>query len=473
MDSIKKNFIYNSIYQIMIMFIPLITTPYISRVLGASGIGTYSYAYSIANYYVLFIMLGLNNYGNRSIAKVRDEKIELEKTFWSIYSMQFVLGIFLNIIYLLYCFIFSANSHVSLAVSFYVISACFDVNWFFFGLEKFKLTVIRNTIIKILTTICIFLFVKESTDIIIYCLIMTIGLLASQLALWPYILRNINFYKPTIKEIIVHIKPNLFLFLTVIAVSLFKIMDKVMLGIMTTTTEVGYYESAERIIAIPTALITSLGTVMLPRMTNMINNNNKQDKKLIYWSMLFAMFISTSMCFGIMGVSKEFVPLFYGNGFEKCIDLFIILLPTCIFMAFANVIRTQYLLPHQMDKDYVISAFLGAGVNLTVNWIFIPLYGCMGAAIGTFFAEAIVCLYQAYAVRKYLPIKKYFYKSLYFIFAGLFMFLIIFNIDVGNMTIFVELFVKILIGIVLYFIVLILQILFRKYIIKKPIFKEM
>ena len=463
MDSIKKNFIYNSIYQIMIMFIPLITTPYISRVLGASGIGTYSYAYSIANYYVLFIMLGLNNYGNRSIAKVRDEKIELEKTFWSIYSMQFVLGIFFNIIYLLYCFIFSANSHVSLAVSFYVISACFDVNWFFFGLEKFKLTVIRNTIIKILTTICIFLFVKESTDIIIYCLIMTIGLLASQLALWPYILRNINFYKPTIKEIIVHIKPNLFLFLTVIAVSLFKIMDKVMLGIMTTTTEVGYYESAERIIAIPTALITSLGTVMLPRMTNMINNN-KQDKKLIYWSMLFAMFISTSMCFGIMGVSKEFVPLFYGNGFEKCIDLFIILLPTCIFMAFANVIRTQYLLPHQMDKDYVISAFLGAGVNLTVNWIFIPLYGCMGAAIGTFFAEAIVCLYQAYAVRKYLPIKKYFYKSLYFIFAGLFMFLIIFNIDVGNMTIFVELFIKILIGIVLYFIVLILQILFRKYI---------
>lgn len=470
MSSIKKNFMYNSIYQIMIMFIPLITTPYISRVLGASGVGTYSYAYSIANYYVLFIMLGLNNYGNRSIAKVRDNKIELEKTFWSIYSMQFVLGVIFNIIYLLYCFTFSSNFNVSLAVSFYVISACFDVNWFFFGLEKFKLTVIRNTIIKILTTICIFIFVKESTDILIYCLIMTIGLLISQLALWPYILRNINFYKPTIKEITVHIKPNLFLFLTVIAVSLFKIMDKVMLGIMTTTTEVGYYESAEKIIAIPTALITSLGTVMLPRMTNMISNNSTQDKKLIYWSMLFAMFISSSMCFGIMGVSKEFVPLFYGDGFEKCIDLFIILLPTCIFMAYANVIRTQYLLPHQMDKDYVISSFLGAGVNLTVNWILIPIHGCIGAAIGTFFAEAIVCLYQAYAVRKYLPIKKYFYKSLYFILAGIIMFLIIFNIDVGNISIFIKLFIKILIGVVLYFVVLGIQILFRKYILKKSIF---
>lgn len=470
MSSIKKNFMYNSIYQIMIMFIPLVTTPYISRVLGASGVGTYSYAYSIANYYVLFIMLGLNNYGNRSIAKVRDNKIELEKTFWSIYSMQFVLGVIFNIIYLLYCFTFSSNFNVSLAVSFYVISACFDVNWFFFGLEKFKLTVIRNTIIKILTTVCIFIFVKESTDILIYCLIMTIGLLISQLALWPYILRNINFYKPTIKEITVHIKPNLFLFLTVIAVSLFKIMDKVMLGIMTTTTEVGYYESAERIIAIPTALITSLGTVMLPRMTNMISNNNSQDKKLIYWSMLFAMFISTSMCFGIMGVSKEFVPLFYGDGFEKCIDLFIILLPTCIFMAYANVIRTQYLLPHQMDKDYVISAFLGAGVNLTINWILIPFYGCIGAAIGTFFAEAIVCLYQAYAVRKYLPIRRYFYKSLYFIFTGLIMYLIIFNINIENLSIFINLLIKILIGIILYFTILGMQILFRKYILKKSVF---
>lgn len=470
MSSIKKNFMYNSIYQIMIMFIPLITTPYISRVLGASGVGTYSYAYSIANYYVLFIMLGLNNYGNRSIAKARDNKIELEKTFWSIYIMQFILGVVFNIIYLLYCFTFSSNFYVSLAVSFYVISACFDVNWFFFGLEKFKLTVIRNTIIKILTTVCIFIFVRKSTDILIYCSIMTIGLLVSQLALWPYILKNINFYKPTVKEITVHIKPNLFLFLTVIAVSLFKIMDKVMLGIMTTTTEVGYYESAERIIAIPTALITSLGTVMLPRMTNMISNNNSQDKKLIYWSMLFAMFISTSMCFGIMGVSKEFVPLFYGNGFEKCIDLFIILLPTCIFMAFANVIRTQYLLPHQMDKDYVISAFLGAGVNLTINWILIPFYGCIGAAIGTFFAEAIVCLYQAYAVRNYLPIRKYFHKSLYFIFAGLIMYLIIFNINVGNLSIFINLLIKILVGIVLYFVVLGIQILFRKYILKKSIF---
>ncbi|MFQ6792053.1 MAG: flippase [Thomasclavelia sp.] len=470
MSSIKKNFLYNSLYQIMVMFIPLITTPYISRTLGASGVGTYSYAYSVANYYVLFIMLGLNNYGNRTIAKIRDDKNELRKTFWSIYSMQLMLGIIINIIYFIYCFNISADMKVSLAVGLYVISGCFDINWLFFGLEKFKLTVVRNTAIKILTTASIFIFVKDQNDVLIYCLIMTLGMLISQFALWPFILKNIKFYKPDIKEITVHIKPNLFLFLTVIAVSLFKVMDKVMLGMMSGSSQVGYYESAEKIIQVPTALITSLGTVMLPRMTNMVNKNENQNKRMIYLSIQFAMFISTSLCFGIMGVSKEFVPLFYGNGFEVCIYLYIILLPSCVFLAFANVIRTQYLLPHQMDKPYVISAFLGAGVNIIINMLLIPYYGCIGAAIGTFFAEMSVFIFQCFSVKKYLPIKKYLLKSMYFIFSGIAMFLCLYNLNFTGMTYLTVLIIKIIIGILVYFLLLGIQMMFQKFILKKSIF---
>ena len=149
MSSIKKNFLYNSLYQILVMFIPLITMPYISRVLGAQGVGTYSYAYSIANYFVLFIMLGLNNYGNRTIARVRDNEEKLSKTFWSIYALQLFLGIIINIIYVGYSFFISSNIYISLSMFFYVLSATFDINWLFFGLEKFKLTIIRNTTIKI------------------------------------------------------------------------------------------------------------------------------------------------------------------------------------------------------------------------------------------------------------------------------------------------------------------------------------
>ena len=469
MNSIKKNFIYNSLYQILIMFIPLITTPYISRVLGANGIGTYSYAYSIASYFVLFIMLGINNYGNRTIARIRDDNDELSKSFWSIYAMQFFLGIIVNIFYVLYVFKISNDIYVSLSMFFYVLSATFDINWLFFGLEKFKMTVIRNTVIKIVTTICIFLFVKTSNDIIIYCLIMTIGMLFSQIVLWPYVLKNIKLYRPNFCDVKKHIKPNLVLFITVIAVSLFNIMDKIMLGLMTSKIEVGFYDSSQKIIAIPTALITSLGTVMLPRMSNVVEKDEKQSNKLIYISIIFAMFLSTSMCFGIMGVSREFVPVFYGKGYEKCIMLFLILLPTCLFLAFANVIRTQYLLPHQMDRAYVVSAILGATVNVIGNLIMIPKYGSIGASISTLLAEAVVCFYQSNSVKKYQPILFYITKSIPFLVSGITMFICLFivSLDFSNV---ISLAIKIIMGACIYFIILICQLVVYKIIKKRAFF---
>ena len=462
MNSIKENFLYNSAYQILTILVPLITTPYISRVLGADGIGVYSYSYSVAQYYVLFIMLGLNNYGNRTIASVRDNRDCLSKTFWSIYALQFILGILVTTVYSVYCFGLSKNFRAALIMGIYVISACFDINWFFFGMEKFKITVLRNSLIKVLTTVLIFLFVKEKSDVYVYCLIMVVGMFVSQIALWPYLKKMIDFYKPSLTEICIHIKPNLLLFLTVIAVSLFKIMDKIMLGLLTDTEQVGFYESAERIISIPTAFVTSLGTVMLPRMTNMLANKEEGTSKMLYKSILFSMFLSSSMCFGIMGVSKVFVPLFYGAGYEICVQLFIILLPSSLFLAFGNVIRTQYLLPNKLDNVYVISAFLGAATNLIINFALIPNYGAVGAAVGTFFAEAVVCIYQAYKVRKYIEIKKYVIDSIPFILSGLIMFLVLFNLNIAVKNQFSLLLLEIVIGVVLFFTVLSLQLLIKK-----------
>lgn len=468
MNSIKKNFIYNSVYQILIIVIPLITTPYISRVLGPAGIGEYSYRYSITSYFMIFILLGLNNYGNRAIARVRDNKEMLRKTFWSIYGMQLFVGIIINLIYLIYCLVLSSNTGISIILWLYVLSSTIDVNWFFFGMEKFRMTVTRNCIIKILSTISIFILVKTSNDLKVYCLILSGSTLFSQSILWPYIIKNIKPPKLKIEDIIVHIKPNLFLFLTVIAVSLFKIMDKVMLGIMANTAEVGFYESSEKVIAVPTALITSLGTVMLPHMTNIVAKKSDIGEKIIYYSIIFAMFISSSICFGIMGVAKEFVPFFYGPGYEKCVLLFWILLPSCLFLAFANVIRTQYLIPHQYDKEYVISAFLGAIVNIVINLILIPQYGAIGAAIGTLFAEGVVCLYQCAQVYKKLPINKYVFCSAPFVIAGTLMFILLNKIKIVQESILLILGIKIFLGIVIYLGVLLIEIVvFRKFFWKR------
>ena len=221
MSSIKKNFLYNASYNLLNICIPLITTPYLSRVLGANGIGVYSYSYSIAHFFVIFIMLGLNNYGCREIAKSRDERERLSGTFWSIYFLQLFLGIFVNAVYFLYCSFIAENRMAAIVLGMYTLSACFDINWFFFGMEDFKLTAVRSFLIKILKTALVFLFVKNSSDVYIYCAIMAGGFLINQLILWPRLINKVSFVFPKFCDISVHIKPNLILFISVISVTVF------------------------------------------------------------------------------------------------------------------------------------------------------------------------------------------------------------------------------------------------------------
>lgn len=453
MNSIKNNFIYSCIYQLVNICVPLVTTPYISRVLGADGVGVYSYSYSIAQLFSIFILLGLNNYGNREVASVRDDKEQLSKTFWSIYCLQFILGIMVSFAYYSYCIMISDDIIPAMILGMYVISTCFDVNWLYFGIEKFKFISVRNVIIKLINAVSIFLFVKSKEDVLIYCLIMGIGFIATQFSLWPYIIKNIKPTKLVSKDIIKHLKPNCVLFITVIAVNVYKYMDKVMLGAMSSYEQVGYYELSEKVISIPTALVTALGTVMLPRASYLAANGNRENNTLIEKSIVFAMLFSTSTSFGLMAISKDFIPLFYGDGYGECVALFVVLLPSSIFLAFANVIRTQYLLPHNMDKCYVISAVIGAIVNVLVNSTLIPLYGSVGAGIGTTLAEFSVCFYQTYSVKRNINIKKLINNAIPYVISGIVMFIFVFMMDLKN-NVYILILIKIIVGVVIYFAVL-------------------
>lgn len=423
----KKNFIYNTVYQILILIIPLITMPYVSRVLGANGIGIYSYTYSIAYYFMLIAMLGLNNYGNRSIAKVREDKDKTSKEFCSIYALQLIISIIMVISYILYIHIFE---HKYMLISFiqimYVISSVFDINWFFFGIEKFKLTITRNALIKLTSFILIFIFVKTPSDVWKYTLILSGSTLLSNIVQFGFLKKYIKIVKIHKEDVIKHIKPCIILFLPVIAVSIYKIMDKIMLGILSNITEVGYYENAEKITQVPLAIITSLGTIMLPKVSNMLYNNQEtQVKQLLKKTMPFVMFLTLPMIFGINAISNEFSLAFFGSEFEKTGQLIKILSITILFLSWGNVIRTQYLIPKERDKEYVISAFLGAIINFIMNLIFIPKYQSIGACIGTITAEFIVMFYQTWTVRKELPIFKYVIESLQFLVKSIVMFIVI------------------------------------------------
>ncbi len=278
--STKKNFIYNLAYQILVMVLPLITTPYIARVIGPEGVGVQSYTYSVANYFVLFAVLGINNHGNRSIAMVRNDKEKLSRTFSSIYSVQFIMSIIMIVLYLMYVLFFiKDNKIIYIIQSIYILSALLDINWFFFGMEQFKLTVVRNAIVKLASVGSIFIIVKSAEDLYLYSLILALGSLVSQIVLWMYLKKYIRLVKVTKEEIIPQIKPILILFIPAIAISIYKIMDKIMLGSMTNMIEVGLFENTEKIINIPLGVISALGTVMLPKMSNIYANGNEESGK--------------------------------------------------------------------------------------------------------------------------------------------------------------------------------------------------
>lgn len=448
--SIKKNFAYNVAYQILIMIIPLITTPYVSRVLGSTGVGTYSYSYTVANYFVILAMLGVNNYGNRTIASCDDNIEKRSKEFWSIYAFQLIMSLVMLAIYGIYIFRFCEDRVIGLIMTVFVITSALDINWFYFGIEEFKVTVIRNCVVKIISVILIFLFVKKPSDIILYSLINVVGIFLSQVILWIMIPKYIKFVTITWKDIGKHIKPNIVLFIPIVAISLYKLMDKIMLGNMSCKSEVGYYESCEKIIQIPVSLVNALGVVMLPRISNMLaNNQNKKSVEYIEKSISFTFVAVTPMLFGIMSVATEFVPLFYGKGFEKCIYLYQILLPSCLFLAIANVVRTQFLIPHKKDNVYIISVFTGAFVNMIINWMLIPKFESIGAALGTLIAEAMVCIVQIVYIRKELDILQFIKANIPMLFFGIVMYLILVNIRL-NVNNFLLLMIKCIVGVIVY-----------------------
>lgn len=408
MKSENKNFIINVAYQLLTYLFPLITVTYISRTLGVDNVGIYSYTYSIVYMFMLVAMLGVNNYGNREIARVRDDIAKRSKKFLSIYAFQLLTGAITTVVYVGYlvtaCSKYQQIAWIQLI---FLLSACVDINWFYFGMEQFKLTITRNLIIKVTSIVLIFLLVKETNDLWKYTLIMAGSTLASQLYLVLLLPKYIVPVKVRMIEVVSHCKSLLILFIPVLSFGIYRVMDKTMIGEFSSVTELGYYENAERLINIPIAVTNALGTVMLPRMAYLLKKDKEKGTGVISDSMQLAMILSTVMALGLSIVSFDAVVVLFGEEFRKSGAILIALSPTIIAGAWANVIRTQYLIPQGIDNVYVCSTVGGAVINLVFNIILIKRYGAYGACVGTIAAEAFVMIYQSIATRNVLPQKEY------------------------------------------------------------------
>lgn len=344
MDNLKKNILYQMAYRLLAVITPLITSPIISRALGVEKLGVYSATQAYVNYFMLFAMLGVEYYGQRQIAAV-NELEEKKKTFWEIYTVQFISAAISICVYLVSIFAFPQNRHwIMIIQGLWVLSCLFDVNWFFFGIENFKVTVIRNFMVKLITTISIVLFIRKESDLYLYAFIMSGSIVVSQMLLWVPILKNIRFVKPECSAVKRHVVPIARLFIPMVAISVYHLMDKTMLDALSIESEVGYYYAADKLINIPLGLITAISTVMLTRITNIHNNSDGNSvESMLEKSSEFMIFISIAVGFGIAAISNEFVPFFFGKGYEKCIQLMKWFVPVLFIKSLSNIVNQQYL----------------------------------------------------------------------------------------------------------------------------------
>lgn len=424
MASLKKNFIYQTGYQVLATALPLITTPYINRVLGAEQLGTYTYVANIANYFTIFAMLGFNNYGSKMIAATKHNENELAHTFSSIRKLQCLMATVVVAIYLLFISL-CIPEHKSLYFieSLWIINCFIDINWFFWGMEKVKLTVNRNLIIKLITLLGVFIFVRSRNDILIYAFILVIGTILSDIYLISQVKKYVKGTKTTFYEMIAHIKPCIALFIPIVAMSIYQQMDKTMLGVLNTYEQVGYYSSADKIVNIPLGIITGLGTVSLPRIVSLISENKIMEyKKVVEKSISLVMFMCSAIAFGILAVSQEFVPLFFGREFLPCVSLVSFLTFVIFFKAISTVLVNQILIPNDNEKYYIISVFIGAFINLILNYSLIRKFDAVGAVYATLISELIVCFIQIFICFNYLNTLKIIGKNFQYIILGILMY---------------------------------------------------
>lgn len=451
--SIKKNYLYNLLYQILVMILPLITVPYVSRVLLPQGVGTYAYTASIISYFSFIGLLGIDTYGNKLIAMTRDNKRKMSENFFSLYLLQLVLTLTSLIGYLILAIFFiQQDQSIALIQTISLLGTVIDCSWFFFGIEMFKKIVTRNIIIKLLSLLAIFIFVKNPADLSIYTYIMCLSVFLSSLVMWFYLKGQIMFVRISFKQIISHLKPAIVYFIPGIALQIYFVLNKTMIGIVSTNSEVGIFDYADKIRMMALSVVTSLGTVMLPRMAHTFAIGQiEKAKDYLLKSLDFSTLLAIPLMFGVAGIAEEFIPWYMGNSFLKCIIVLTILAPTIVLMAWSGVFGTQYMLPLGKMKEYTTSVYAGAIVNFIVNLMLIKPFGSIGASVGTIAAELAVTFVQLYLIRDIVPFKSIIPKTFDYLIAGFIMFIILRFVGRGMGASVLTTGVQILIGSIVYF----------------------
>lgn len=396
LNRITKNYLYNVIYQVFILLIPIIVTPYLARVLGPDNLGIYSYVFSVTNVISVVTLLGIYNYGNRQIAYERDNKQKMSQTFWEIMLLRVLIAVVGSAVYFAVAFYLEKFTVYFLQYYCFLFAAYIDCTWLYVGVEDMRPAVLKNFFAKLAGVICIFIFVKQSTDIGKYLLILSISILIANLAAYAELGKYIESIKINFHNLLKHIKDSVLLFLPTMASLIYLQADKIMIEWLTgQTSQVAFYDNAEKIIMIPLTFITVLSTVMMPRIANEHKQGNKKRiNDLIVRAAKTVLFLSFPLAFGIAAVASGFIPWYLGKGFLPVIGAMYMLCPIIIFNSLEGISGKQYFTATNQIKILTIAYTSTALLNVILNFILIPKFNFYGAAIAT-----LICSYLSVSIQ--------------------------------------------------------------------------
>ena len=405
-----KNYLYNLSYQILTIILPIITVPYVTRIFTSEALGNYVFYNSIVSYFSLFAMLGIGVYGTKQIAAASD----VSSTFWNIYAIQLIASILAIFVYVMAIFsIPQMGGVIPLIVGITLFAKMIDISWLFSGKEDFKKITIRNTVIRLIGVISIFTFVKSSDDLYLYVFLIVIFDFLGQFVMWvpaKKFIKRPSFNTKIMKK---NLHPITLLFLPQVAISLYVVLDRTLLGLLGSYSDVGIYEQGQKLISILLKVVSSLGVVMLPRVANLLSERrDKEARNMVKFSFILYNLIIFPMIFGLIAVNEVFVKLFLGQNFQDVKYVLYVIVFNIMFVGWTNILGYQVLVVRNKNKEFMLSTTIPAFVSVAVNIAVIPFFGYIGASITSVVVEILVFAIQWYYSRNIINKNLLFNKDL-------------------------------------------------------------
>ena len=405
-----KNYLYNLSYQILTIILPIITVPYVTRIFTSEDLGNYGFYNSIVSYFSLFAMLGIGIYGTKQIAAASD----VNSTFWNIYAIQLIASILAISVYVIAIFsIPQMRGIIPLILGIVLFTKMLDISWLFAGKEDFKKITLRNTVVKVTGVISIFTFIKSSEDLYLYVFLIVIFDFLGQFVMWIPAKKFIKRPSFNMKIMKKNLHPIVLLFLPQIAISLYVVLDRTLLGLLGSYSDVGIYEQGQKLISILLTVVSSLGTVMVPRVANLLfERKDKEAQNMVKFSFILYNLIIFPMIFGLIAVNEVFVKLFLGKNFQDVKYVLYIIVFNIMFVGWTNILGYQVLVVRNKNKEFMLSTTIPAFVSVAVNIAVIPLFGYIGASITAVIVELLAFTIQWYYCRNIINKNLLFNKDL-------------------------------------------------------------